>query len=281
MSRNTSGFVLLHRSILTSAIANDPYAVSLFVMLIAMANWEDSRLRGEIIRRGQLVTGIDELATLTGIPRASVQRKLVKLSELQMLRREVRHDGSLITILNYDKYQLQPNDGGTQVETQVRHSWDTSETQAVPSNELNKLNKENKDTLHVDSPESTPTPRELSEIWNANKAPVQPEVRQEMFKPGSKRWTWAKSRLSEKPDLGYWTEVVKRIAASPFCKGEGQTRDTPWVADFEFLVRKDTHVKVLEGKYDPRGQVQALGETWVQRKIREAKEQEERDRKNA
>lgn len=66
-----------------------------------------------------------------------------------------------------------------------------------------------------------------------------------------KRSIAAAARFKENPDEGYWRDVMKRIEASTFCRGGGHTS---WVADPEFLLRPDTHVKVMEGKYDNRGQ---------------------------
>lgn len=59
----------------------------------------------------------------------------------------------------------------------------------------------------------------------------------------------AAARIRENPDEDYWQKVIMRIARSLFCCGEN---DRGWKADFDFLVRRDTHLKVLEGKYDNR-----------------------------
>lgn len=49
--------------------------------------------------------------------------------------------------------------------------------------------------------------------------------------------------------LEEWREVVLKIAASDFCCGKN---DRGWVASFDFLLKPDTALKVLEGKYDNR-----------------------------
>lgn len=46
-----------------------------------------------------------------------------------------------------------------------------------------------------------------------------------------------------------WTEVIVRISKSDFCQGKN---NTGWAATFDFLIRPDTHLKVMEGKYDNR-----------------------------
>jgi len=62
-----------------------------------------------------------------------------------------------------------------------------------------------------------------------------------------KRKTAIKARLKEKPDPEYWAQVIDRILKSRFCLGESNTN---WRANFDWLLRPDTHVRVMEGRYD-------------------------------
>lgn len=86
------------------------------------------------------------------------------------------------------------------------------------------------------------TPPPLDRIWNENCNTLS-KVRS--F--GSSRLRLMKSRWKENPSEEYWTCVVKKISASKFCCGENERN---WKADFDFLLKPDTHHKVLEGKYD-------------------------------
>lgn len=87
--------------------------------------------------------------------------------------------------------------------------------------------------------------QKLMQIWNEWKELKLPRVTG--ITPGSPRYKNALSRWREKPNEQYWIQVVKRINDSRFCNGQNERG---WVADFEFLVRPETHYKVLEGKYD-------------------------------
>jgi hypothetical protein len=87
-----------------------------------------------------------------------------------------------------------------------------------------------------------PTPDELVQVWNNNCGAL-PKVE----RLSSKRVRKAKSRLREEPDISYWEKVITRMAQSNFCQGE-----KGWIANFDFLLQPDTHVKVMEGKYDNR-----------------------------
>ena len=85
----------------------------------------------------------------------------------------------------------------------------------------------------------------LVKIWNQHRGKL-PEVQ----KLSAGRRKFAALRWQENPNEEYWTNVVQRIARSSFCNGKN---DRGWRADFDFLVRPDTHAKALEGKYDDRG----------------------------
>ena len=87
--------------------------------------------------------------------------------------------------------------------------------------------------------------QKLAILWNQFKPSQCAKI--DSLSPASTRYRNAKARWGEKPDEMYWTYIIKRLSELPFCLG---TNDRAWVADFEFLVRPDSHAKILEGKYD-------------------------------
>lgn len=85
----------------------------------------------------------------------------------------------------------------------------------------------------------------LANVWNEYKDKDLPAVNG--LNARSARHKNASARWKEKPDEEHWIRVVQRINFSKFCLGDNERG---WLADFEFLVRPDTHHRVLEGKYD-------------------------------
>ena len=85
-------------------------------------------------------------------------------------------------------------------------------------------------------------PSLIFDLWNEHRGSLS---RAESFT--EKRKKTSICRLKENPSKEYWMEIIKRISASSFCSGEN---DRGWKADLDFLLRPDTHIKVLEGKYD-------------------------------
>lgn len=89
----------------------------------------------------------------------------------------------------------------------------------------------------------------LIEIWNQGCGRL-PQVKRSSSDRNRKiRLRWKDIPAGTVPE-DYFGEVIKRIAASPFCNGRGTTG---WVATFDWLLKPDSHIRVMEGKYDDRG----------------------------
>lgn len=112
------------------------------------------------------------------------------------------------------------------------------------SKKIEKRNKKVDIEIEGTPPSAKPTLPLLIEIWNRESGAL-PKAK------GSspKRTAAAKARFTEHPDEGYWVTVVQKIAASDFCRG---VSETGWIAGVDFLLKPDTHLKVMEGKYDNR-----------------------------
>lgn len=93
------------------------------------------------------------------------------------------------------------------------------------------------------------SPKNLAELWNEKVGTRLSKVELTKFSD-SPYYEPARLRLKFKPEREYWVAVIDRILASNFCLGE-----KGWRADFEFLVRPKSHIKVMNGTYDNRGTV--------------------------
>lgn len=82
----------------------------------------------------------------------------------------------------------------------------------------------------------------LFEIWNQHRGNL-PKA-ESLTNDRKKK---CNARLKTNPSVDYWIGVVQRMATSEYCNGSGKDG---WFASFDFLLQPDTHVKVLEGKYD-------------------------------
>lgn len=109
MARFDHGWTKNHRALENHWVGEDGIAYALFLRLISWANYEETKkfIKGEliIIKRGQVLTSVRELATSFKFDRSAVERRLQNFEKDMMIVREMRHPGTIITICNYDKYQ--------------------------------------------------------------------------------------------------------------------------------------------------------------------------------
>lgn len=128
---NSNGYIKLHRSILDWEWWDDINTRCLFTYLLLAANWSEKEWHGTTIRRGVVVTTLHKMSEKVGISIRSIRTSLKRLKSTGEVTYETSHKGYVITIENYDKYQLQtypsdtPNDtpNGKQV-TDQRHAND-------------------------------------------------------------------------------------------------------------------------------------------------------------
>lgn len=66
-----------------------------------------------------------------------------------------------------------------------------------------------------------------------------------------------KKQVSLRPELRHleaWGEIFERMKASSFIQGDN---DRNWIADFDWLLQKDSIDKLFDGKYDNRSKISA------------------------
>lgn len=78
--------------------------------------------------------------------------------------------------------------------------------------------------------------------------------------PRIKRWNenrraLLRARWQESGSLDYWKEFFGRVKRSDFLTGKVESVNgrTPFLADLEWLIKESNYIKVIEGKYDLRG----------------------------
>lgn len=85
---------------------DNSYMVHLFLHLLLEANHEPREWHGITVSRGQVIVGRKKLSEVTGISERSIRTCLHRLEETQELTIKTTNRFSLITIRNYEKYQL-------------------------------------------------------------------------------------------------------------------------------------------------------------------------------
>lgn len=110
MGRHKGGWIKFHRKALDSLVAENGYKLSVWTTLLLSANHSESRIRFNrkliTIKPGQLVTSYRELSDRLGFARMTIFRVMKQLKEEGSISIDVGREGTLVTICNYEKYQV-------------------------------------------------------------------------------------------------------------------------------------------------------------------------------
>ena len=105
-----SGWIKLHRKILDWEWYSDPNTFRVFLHLMLKANHKEKRFKGIELIKGSVVTSRDILAMETGLSVRQVRTALDKLKSTNEVAIKTSSKGTIIQLVNYDKYQLEASE---------------------------------------------------------------------------------------------------------------------------------------------------------------------------
>ena len=310
------GYIKLHRSIVDWEWFQDSNTYRLFTYLLMLANTEDKRWQGIEIKRGELATSGESLASALGLSRAQIRTSLRKLerSEITVL---TTNQYTVVKINNYDTYQsreeteddntslndvcdkynantvistneIANNNASTIAEYADTITNDVTNEQPTDNQQIATIKKHKKHKKQEESirervtcPSPIPPDQvqfsEVVDMYNTScqnmpKVKAQTELRRRAI-----RARWKNNRADP---MAHFRELFTKAGRSSFLNG---INDRAWSADFDWLMKEQNAVKVLEGKYDDnarapaglkpmQGAVRDKPETNAQRNARVAKE---------
>jgi hypothetical protein len=143
------GFIALHRKLLDSWVAEDPLALALWVRILVEATYKprNSVYKGKMyqLKAGDLFFGLDRWAEKTGIGREVIRSRIKLFENDGMITRSKHPKISIISITNWQDYQV-----GNTLTTPTEHPQNMHRTrtehQYNKGNNINKVNnRDNKD----------------------------------------------------------------------------------------------------------------------------------------
>ena len=147
------GWIKIHRKLITWEWYNDSKMVHLFLHLLLSANHLDGKWQGVSVKRGQLITGRIKLSAVTGISEQSIRTCLSKLESTKELTIKTTNKNSLITLLNYDSYQIKES-ANQQSTSKLTNNQPTTNQQLTTNN--NDKNKKNEIIVDMETPNFNP-----------------------------------------------------------------------------------------------------------------------------
>lgn len=104
------GWIKLHRRFLEWEWYDDNNTKILFLHLLLKANHKDKKYRGQIVKRGSLLTGRELLSKETGLTERQIRTSLNKLKATNEIAIKSSPQGSEIQIVKYNDYQVVTNE---------------------------------------------------------------------------------------------------------------------------------------------------------------------------
>lgn len=138
------GHVILHRDVMEWEWYQNSNVFRLYVHLILKANFKDKMWQGQLIKRGQLITSISHLASELMISVQSIRTALSKLEHSNNIVLKSTNRFTLITIVNYNKYQTAKSYINNQHNNQVTNNQHSNNKQSTTTKERNNNNNNNK-----------------------------------------------------------------------------------------------------------------------------------------
>lgn len=245
MARHTNGWVKIERRAALGDINSNFARGGMFLALIAMANIQPSMIEWKgmprKLVRGEILTTLTELSTLGNVDRKTISKHLQYLVRRETISLEKTNNGIIIKFINFEEYNALAAEWSQPSPNEMDDGMDNAMDDGVPHNKelKNKRNKELK-KRESKSDKSDALPR-LAVLWNEHSGELS-----KVTKTNSSRNRLCEIRFKEDSE-DEWIRTIKRIASSDFCLGKS---DRGWMATFDWLLKPETRLKVLEGKYD-------------------------------
>lgn len=138
-----NGWITLYRQFLDWEWFDVDEMVRLFIFLLLSANHDDGEWRGNKIKRGQLITGINSIHEKTGISHQTIRTCLKRLEKTGEINRQTNNLFSVITICKYDEYQPGKNGSNNRDNKQLTSDQQATNKQLTTNNNDNNDNNEN------------------------------------------------------------------------------------------------------------------------------------------
>ena len=104
MSSN-QGWIKLHRALLDWQWFSDANTSHVLMYCLLKANHKDNQYRDTLVKRGTFLTGRELISRETGCSVREVRTALKRLESANVLTSKTSRQGTVIEVLNYDRYQ--------------------------------------------------------------------------------------------------------------------------------------------------------------------------------
>lgn len=226
--------------------------VGVWAWILATAAWKDTRqdVSGKTVevKRGQLLASYRQISKATGMPLQQLRTFLGRLQTEHAINTDTSAGRLLITVCNYEKYQAKgsdPKTGDNTPATQDQHSSNTQKNKVTREQGLEPVGS----SSSGDDPAGAHPVDDIAAAVEAYNRTAEASGWPTVRVLSKARRSALAARLREAGGIEGWREALRRAQASNHCNGQNSRG---WVANFDFLTRQSSFVKLMEGNYDNR-----------------------------
>jgi predicted transcriptional regulator len=117
-----SGWVKIHRQILEWEWYDDINTCRLFFHLLIKANHKERNYKGKVVQVGETLTGLDKLSYETNLSVQQIRTSLNKLKSTNEITINSTSQGTVIKVVNYEKYQVATSEPTDEQQTNNKRS---------------------------------------------------------------------------------------------------------------------------------------------------------------
>lgn len=241
------GWIKLHRALLDKAIwiNSTPEQKTILITLLLMANHEPNQWEWKgkkyTVKSGEFITSLEKIVAKCGkgITTQNVRSALKRFEKLQFLTNESTKQNRLIKIENWRLYQDEENQPNKATNKEVTNNQQRPNKE-VTTNKNDKNDKNDKNIFNNISYDILFVP--LIQKWNELPDTIS---KISTMKKDTQRYKMFSQRVNEY-GADKILEAIDKIKQSSFLLGQNKSG---WTITFEWFVRPNNFVKVLEGNY--------------------------------
>ena len=241
------GWIKLHRSLLdkTIWINSTPEQKTILITLLLMANHEPNQWEWKgkkyTVKSGEFITSLEKIVARCGkgITTQNVRSALKRFEKLQFLTNESTKQNRLIKIENWGLYQDEENQPNKATNKEVTNDQQRPNKEVTTNNNDNNDNNDNNIFNNL-SNDKLFVP--LIKKWNELPDAIS---KISTMKKDTQRYKMLSQRINEYGSDKI-LEAIEKIKQSSFLLGQNKSG---WTITFEWFVRPNNFVKVLEGNY--------------------------------
>lgn len=237
-----SGWIKLHRSLLDWEWWNDAESVKLLIYILLKVNHEDKKWCGITVKRGQLVTSIENLAIANSMSIKQIRLRLDKLEKTGEISRKKTNKYTVITVCKYDTYQcIDESKGQTKGKQKANEGQTEGKQRATTKEYKNDKNVKNERINNNDKSLYV----EFVNSFN--------QIKGSKYKPTKKIETQFNARIRESFTIEQMLAALKCAMKSKYHIDTGYKYLTP-----EFFTRSDKIEMYLNESIDNQEPVQKI-----------------------